>query len=145
MGLKVASEVTVRRKAIIREPRNDHSFYDHSVKIDFTIMANSEEDELYKQTFVAPLRSDFVTDEDYRRAVQEHEAQARGYARKLLTKVVTGWPADKKESGLEDANGEALAFSDEALAQLLELPYAVTGLVKAYREAVEGKGGQRGN
>lgn len=145
MGLKVASEVTVRRKAIIREPRDGSSFQDHPVKIDFTILANSEEDELYKQTFVAPLRADFVTEEDYRRAMQEHEAQARGYARKLLTKVIAGWPADKKESGLEGADGDALLFSDDALAQLLELPYAVTGLVKAYREAVEGKGGARGN
>lgn len=143
MGLKVASQVIVRRKVIVREPSGGTAFKEHALQLDFLILKNSEEDALYRATFVAPLRTDFVAEEDYRRALSDHDANQRGYARQLLTKVIHGWP--EKDSGIEDGQGNPLLFSAENLAELLELPYAVTALVKGYREAVEGKGGAKGN
>lgn len=142
MGLKVASQICVNRKCIIREPVDGRAHRDHEVIVTFRILKNTEDDELYQRVFVAPLRSDFVTDEDYRRAMQEHEANSRTYGRQLLTEAIVGWP---EKSGIDDAEGQPLPFSPEARADLLELPYAVVGLVKAYREAVEGKAGAKGN
>lgn len=142
MGLKVASQIRVDRKVIVREPVAGNAFRDQPIIVTFEVMTNSAEDELYKATFVEPLRADFVNDGDYRIALQQHEVNQRSYGRQLLRQVVVGWP---EKAGIEDASGNPLHFSPEALSDLLELPYAVTAIVKAYREAIEGKSGAKGN
>lgn len=142
MGLKVAADVTVTRRCIIRIPVDGMAHRDEIIHVKFRIIHNSEEDELWGKVFTPPLRKDFADEGDFREALQAHEANQRTYARQLLTQAIVGW--DEK-SGIEDASGNPLPFSPDNLKALLELPYAVAGLTKAYHEAVAGKGGAKGN
>lgn len=142
MSLKVAAEVIVKRTCTIRVPRDGTAHRDEQVKINFRIMKNAEEDALWAATMVPPLREDFSAEADFRRAMRDYEANQRKYARQLLTQVVAGWDED---SNITDAKDEPLPFSPEALSDLLDLPYAVNGLSKAYHDAVAGKSGAKGN
>lgn len=142
MGLKVASQIIVKRTCTIRVPLKGTAHRNEEIKVNFRVLKNSEEDELYNKTFVPPLREDFVSEADFRREMQSFEANQRLYSRQLLRKVVDSWDED---SNITDDNDQPMPFSPEALDDLLNLPYAVVGLVKSYREAIEGKQGAKGN
>ena len=65
------------------------------------------------------------------RADNEHE---------LIRRVFVGWDAD-----VVDDDGEAIAFSAEALNQALELDWFRAGVYRAYAEATSQERARRGN
>lgn len=57
----------------------------------------------------------------------------------LCVECLIGW------SGVQDADGTDLPFSDEAKTKLLNIPYARAALVAAFFESISGGGGRRKN
>lgn|SRR5574337_4399 len=55
----------------------------------------------------------------------------------FMRRVITGW------SGVNDANGEAVAFSDAALTLLFETVYMADVVYQAYSEAIGAKGKEK--
>lgn len=51
---------------------------------------------------------------------------------KFLKEVIVSW------AGVEDSNGQALPFSEDARDKMIGIPYVRTALVAAYQEALSG-------
>ncbi len=58
----------------------------------------------------------------------------------LLKRVLVGW-----EGVLPEDGNEPVPFSDEAKAQMLEIPYVCAGLLNAYTQAAGGREAARKN
>lgn len=59
----------------------------------------------------------------------------------LLARTVCGW----KDGAVMDESGQAIAFSDEAKARLLNIPYVRTALFAALAEINQGRAAARKN
>lgn len=57
----------------------------------------------------------------------------------ILRELVVGW------SGVSDAEGNVVTYTDEARDQLIDIPYVRSALLKAYFEAATGNRAKRGN
>jgi len=76
-----------------------------------------------KATFNARFR---VLDED-----EQSESSAQGDPA-FIARVLVGW------QGVEDADGNELAFSDEARDKLAQIPYVKTAIISAYFSCANG-------
>lgn len=59
--------------------------------------------------------------------------------RDVLKELLVGW------AGVQDSNGEVLAFNEENRDQLIDIPYVRSALLKCYFDAANGTKVKRGN
>lgn len=106
----------VRREVTVKEPMNGTGFKAHKLLIDFEVIPKSEAVDLSKD----------------------------GDSPLLMT-VIKGWGDPKRDGrgGVENADGTPVPFSEEALAQLVDIPWVSTGLARAYMDTAYG--GKLGN
>lgn len=134
---KVGAARTATREVTLKVPADDGIAVDDvKVRITFDLLKHSAIDALRETAFARVVRDDGMGDAQYLALVEARERRTSRFARDFLAQVIVGWPAPG--SGLGDADGQPLPFSDAALKALLDEPLFTAAAERAYAELMEG-------
>lgn len=105
---KIAKDRRIDWPVLIAVPQTGGTVQKHKITVMFVILAQSRLDEIVQ------------------------EAGGGDQDKAVLGAVIAGW------DGVAGDDGQPVDFSAEALAALLDIPYARTALLRAYFEAASG-------
>jgi hypothetical protein len=104
----------VTRVITVKEPKDGSGFNERKVRVQYEIIGRKEADQLAKE--------DDAT---------------------FLARVVKGWGAADGTNTFKDDDGAAIAFSEETLASVSDVPWNNAALIRGYFDAANG--GKLGN
>ena len=140
MSFRPSAEITVERSITVSDPEIGPAPTDPKVTVEFRILRNSAAAALQARLRQPPVRTPDQTDESWLATQEAYLARLRNFDAEFLKEVIVGWPA---VSGLEDEQGQPLAFAPAALEAALDHPWFLAAAIAAYNRAVIGA--RRGN